>query len=258
MKKKLIQIIVKVYQKKKLQRICSNLSIEKKNININKERKLLKLGIQTRKPKKSLLFSSILKKQEKCYLLTDKNNMRTTILDNDNHHSLREPKIKYSNTNNSLIAINHPISKLNIKSKKKNLKENQKPIKSKTLTKISKIKFSLKGKVPNLLFNHANAISTLIDNLISKEKDLYNSSNENRKTINGVKNSKDEFYKKIHHNTKFISHVELLGLDKFIDNIAVNKRKKSLENKNDGSKSNGKLKLLPLTITTNYKYNFYT
>jgi CRP-like cAMP-binding protein len=247
-----------IYLTPEIKNELNNLSIEKKNININKERKLLKLGIQTRKPKKSLLFSSILKKQEKCYLLTDKNNMRTTILDNDNHHSLREPKIKYSNTNNSLIALNHPISKLNIKSQKKNLKDNQKPIKSKTLTKISKIKFSLKGKVPNLLFNHANAISTLIDNLISKEKDLYNSSNENRKTINGVKNNKDEFSKKINHNSKFISHVELLGLDKFIDNIAVNKRKKSLENQNDGSKSNGKLKLLPLTITTNYKYNFYT
>ena len=245
-----------IYLTPEIKNELNNLSIEKKNI--NKEQKLLKLGIQTRKPNKSLLFSSISKKQEKCYLLTEKNNMRTTFLDNDNHHSLRESRIKYSNTNNSLIALNHPISKLNIKSKKKNIKENQKPTKSKTLTKISKIKFSLKGKVPNLLFNHANAISNIIDNLISKEQDLYNSSNENRKTLNGVKDNKDEFSRKIHHNKKFISHVELLGLEKYIDNIAVNKRKKSLENKDDGSKSNGKLKLLPLTITTNFKYNFYT
>ena len=235
----------------------NNLSLEKKNINIHKEQKLLKLGIQTRKPNKSLLFSSISKKQDKCYLLTEKKDIKTTHLDNDNHLSLRESRIKYPKNNNSLIALNHPISKINIKSKKKNLKENQKPIKNKTLTKISKIKFSLKGKVPNLLINHASAISTIIDNLISKEKDFYNSSNENRKTFNGFKENKDEFSRKIHHNNKFISHVELLGLDKYIDNIAVNKKKKSLEIKNDGSKSNGKFKLIPLTITTNHKYNFY-
>jgi CRP-like cAMP-binding protein len=247
-----------IYLTPEIKNELNNLSLEKKNININKDQKLLKIGIQTRKPNKSLLFSSISKKQEKCYLLTEKNNIRTTYLDNDNQLSLRESRIKLSNTNNSLIALKHRISKSNIKSKKKNVKENQKPIKSKTLTKISKIKFSLKGKVPNSLFNHANAISTLIDNLISKEKDFYNSSNENRKTSNGGKDNKDEFSRKIHHNKKFISHVELLGLEKYFDNIAINKSKKSLENKNDGSKSNGKLKLIPLTITTNHKYNFYT
>ena len=240
----------------------NNLSVEKKNININKEQKLLKLGIQTRRPNKSLLFYSISKKPDKCYLLTEKNNLKTTFLENgnDNHLSLRESnRFKYSNTTNrSLVALNHPISKLNIKSKKKNIKGKPNPVKSKTLTKISKIKFSLKGKVPNLLFNHANAISTLIDNLISKEKDLYNSSNENRKTLNRVKDNKGEFFRKINHNKKFINHIELLGLDKFIDNIAVNKGKKSLESKNDSCKSNGKFKLLPLTITTNHQYNFYT
>jgi CRP-like cAMP-binding protein len=234
----------------------SNQSVEKKNI--NKEAAEMKLSLQNRKTNNSSLFATINMKQGRRTL--EKHNLKLRTLydtENDNQSSHRETKSKfYTSTNSKLYRMVHPVSNLNIRYNRnpKNVKvfsQTLKTLNSRSLSKKAKIKFSLKGRVPNLLYDHANAFNKVIDKLISKEKDLYNLSTENKKNIN-KENNKDENS----NNKDFISHLELLGVDKVLNSIIIKNKKKSFENKNENCKNVCKLKLMPLTVSTNFKYKY--
>ena len=236
----------------------SNQSLEKKNI--NKEATVMRLTLQNRKTNNSSLFATINRKQK----THEKHNLILRTLydtENDNQSSHRETKSKfYTNNNSNLCRMVHPVSNLNIRHNRnpKNVKifsQTLKTLNSRSLSKKAKIKFSLKGRVPNLLYDHANAFNKVIDKLISKEKDLYNLSTENRKNIN-KENNKDENSKNVNSNKDFISHLELLGVDKVLNSIIIKNKKKNFENKNEICKNVGKMKLMPLTISTNFKYKY--
>ena len=231
----------------------SNQSLEKKNI--NKETNVMRLTLQNRKTNNSSLFTLINRKQGRTH---EKHNLKLRTLydtEYENQSSNREVQSKfYTKTNNNLYRMVHPISNVNIRQNRnpKNIKkfsQTLKTLNNRSLSKKIKIKFSLKGRVPNLLYDHANAYNKVIDKLISKEKDLYNLSTENRKAIN-KENTKDENS----NNKDIISHLELLGVDKVLNSIIIKNKKKNFENKNENCKNVGKLKLMPLTVSTNFKY----
>ena len=237
----------------------SNQSLEKKNI--NKEAIVMRLTLQNRKTSNSSLFTSINRIQRRTH---EKHNMKLRTLydtENENQSSHRETKSKfYTNTNSNFYRMAHPVSNLNIRHNRninnvKVFSQTLKTLNSRSLSKKAKIKFSLKGRVPNRLYDHANAFNKVIDKLISKEKDLYNLSNENRKNIN-KENNKNENSRNVNNNKDFISHLELLGVDKVLNSIIIKNKKKNFENKNENCKNVGKLKLMPLTTSSNFKYKY--
>ena len=238
----------------------NNFSVDKKNINqdINKDSSissLKKFGIQNRN---SLLFSSIIKRHKALNLQSEKSNyqMTNTYSANDSDQSLKGTKIKFMKTENNLFRLNNPILNISIKGKNKIIKNQKINPQSYRKRKI-RITFPIKGKVPKLLIERAstvNKVSKVIDELISKEKEL----SDNRKSRNETDNKKEHFSKKNStYKRKFISHLELLVFDKLINDIEIKNKEKSNNNSRiENSKSFGKLKLLPLNITQNNKYNF--
>ena len=249
-----------IYFSPEIKMEISNQSLERKNI--NKETTVMRLTLQNNKTNNSSVFTSINSKQRKTH---EKHNLKLRTMydaDNDNQSSHRETKSKFYHTNtiSNLYRIMHPVSNINIRHNRnlKNIKDFSQTVKSlnnRSLSKKAKIKFNLKGRVPNLLYDHANAFNKVIDKLISKEKDLYNLSAETRKKVN-KENNKDEFSRNANINKDFISHLELLGVDKVLNSLIIKNKKKNFENKNENLKNIGKLKLMPLTTSTNFKYKY--
>ena len=237
----------------------SNQSLEKRNI--NKETTVMRLTLQNMKTNNSSLFASINRNQGRAH---EKHNLKIRTLydtENENQSSHRETKSKFYNNNNiNLYRMVHPVSNLNIRHNRnpENVKvfsQTLKTLNNRSLSKKAKIKFSLKGRVPNLLYDHANAFNKVIDKLISKEKDLCNLSIEKKKNIN-KENNKDENLRNVNNNKDFISHLELLGVDKVLNSIIIKNKKKIFENKNENCKNVLKMKLIPLTASTNFKYKY--
>ena len=182
--------------------------------------------------------------------------MTNTYSANDSDQSLKGTKIKFMKTENNLFRLNNPILNISIKGKNKIIKNQKINPQSYRKRKI-RITFPIKGKVPKLLIERAstvNKVSKVIDELISKEKEL----SDNRKSRNETDNKKEHFSKKNStYKRKFISHLELLVFDKLVNDIEIKNKEKSNNNSRiENSKSFGKLKLLLLKIKQNNKYNF--
>ena len=94
------------------------------------------------------------------------------------------------------------------------------------------INFSFKGRVPKLLLNKVNTVNKVIDKLISKEKDINNS-----------------IYQKT-NSRRFISHLDVLSFDNYMNKIESNfkKNRKEKGNSKEGPKKVNRLVLLPISL----------
>ena len=94
------------------------------------------------------------------------------------------------------------------------------------------INFSFKGRVPKLLLNKVNTVNKVIDKLISKEKDINNS-----------------IYQKT-NSRRFISHLDVLSFDNYMNKIESNfkKNRKEKGNSKERPKKVNKLVLLPISL----------
>ena len=242
------------FLKPQIKEEINNYSLEKKNL----KKDLLKLNIQNKKNDNSLLSSTNMKKKEESLILSNRRNLfrLNSQYENEGYHSLRESKVKIYSVNQNLFKLSNDILNFKIKQKYKTLKqlkinrEKAKTQRISSLPKKTEIKFSIKGRVPNLLYDTTNTVNKVIDKLLSKEKDLYNNFfSENR--INEKKENDKEKNNKTPR--KFISHLDILGFDKLVDKIALNTKKKYGDNKTENSKNIGKIKLFPY-IKNNNKY----
>lgn len=114
--------------------------------------------------------------------------------------------------------------------------DNKKKYKHKLL-----VDFSLKGKVPKLLLNNANTVNIVIDQLILKEKDLFN--------VNNSSQSKKTSW-------KFINHLDILSFDKYMNKIESNFKVNKEENSKEIRKKINKIKLSSVPLKKN-KHNKY-
>ena len=103
------------------------------------------------------------------------------------------------------------------------------------------VNFSLKGKVPKLLLNNANTVNIVIDQLILKEKDLFNVNNSSQSKKN---------------SWKFINHLDILSFDKYMNKIESNLKVNKEENSKETKKKINKIKLSSVPLKKN-KHNKY-
>ena len=103
------------------------------------------------------------------------------------------------------------------------------------------VNFSLKGKVPKLLLNNANTVNIVIDQLILKEKDLFNVNNSSQSKKN---------------SWKFINHLDILSFDKYMNKIESNFKVNKEENSKEIRKKINKIKLSSVPLKKN-KHNKY-
>ena len=103
------------------------------------------------------------------------------------------------------------------------------------------IHFSLKGKVPKLLLNKANTVNKVIDQLITKEKDLFNLNN----SIYSKSNSK-----------RLINHLDILSFDNYMNKIEMNIKTNREENSKEKPKKINKLLLSPVLLKKRKNSNF--
>ena len=101
------------------------------------------------------------------------------------------------------------------------------------------VNFSLKGKVPKLLLNNANTVNIVIDQLILKEKDLFNVNNSSQSKKN---------------SWKFINHLDILSFDKYMNKIESNLKVNKEENSKETRKKINKIILSSVPLKKN-KHN---
>ena len=225
----------------------SSYSIEKKHL----KKDLLKTNSLTKKDKDNhLLTYSNIKKSEPLIPYKYKNLKINSFYGNESHSQREFKKTLPSFNNNYILNINN-ISNINFNKKNRTLKifdiknkndKHSKTERSKTLPKKITIKFPIKGKVPKLLVGNAKTVNKILDKLISKEKVLY-SRNKDHKNFNK--------FNTIKTHRKFISHLELLGFDKLVNEIAFNTKRTNIDNKNENYKNIDKLKLQPIINAKN-------
>ena len=235
----------------------NNFNIERKNIN----KESLKINFQNQIRDNSLTPNLNTRKKEISIMpYKSKKSKNNTFYPNESH-TFKEQRTKYSLLNNNPLALsnlnkqilnnnkkNRTLKFFQMKNNRNNNNEYLNTQRSVSLPKKPEIKFPLKGKVPKLLFENAKTINMVIDKLLTKEKDICHSHRSNIKE----KKDKDRYNNKSHR--KFISHLELLGFDNIMNEIAFN-NKKILTNKNENYNKNiDKLKLQPIPKLTYQKY----
>ena len=136
---------------------------------------------------------------------------------------------KFNSDENSKNNINYPKLKLSvIRNNSSEYLKTERTDQNRSSTK-NKINFSLKGKVPKLLLTQVNTINKAIDHLILKEKDLFNNETEISEK----------------HTKKFISHLDVLGFDNFMNKIESDLK----PFKEESQKSSRKMKIKKLILS---------
>ena len=214
--------------------LVKNNNFFKSTANIKKEIEII-INNSPEQNKKGKLFQ--LRKFEPLTLRNIDSNKDNKIID-----KYISSKNLFNSDNNSKINFdNRKLKLINIRNNSTEYLATERSDKNKSPRRKNMINVNIKGKVPKLLLTQVNTMNKVIDHLILKEKDLFN----NNGSQNSIKNKK-----------KFISHLDILGFDNFINKIESDFKINKEENTKTKRKKISKFVLSPVPLKKRKMHKF--